>query len=60
MEEFEFWLDEMEDKVVTTVQKPATRAEATELLETAKVEIQFAHSARFPDFTFFFLVSGRN
>ena len=40
MEEFEFWLDEMEDKVVTTVKKPATRAEATELLETAKVEIR--------------------
>lgn len=48
MEEFEFWLDEMEDKAVTTVQKPATRAEACELLKTAKVRLPNRKRARFP------------
>ena len=37
MEEFEFWLEEMEDKVSTTVKKPTTRLEACQLLAVTKV-----------------------
>ena len=37
LEEFEFWLDEMEEKLEATVKKPATRVEACQLLATTKV-----------------------
>lgn len=36
MEEFEFWLSDMEDKLVETVVKPKTRLEACQLLSRTK------------------------
>ncbi len=36
VEEFEFWLEEMEDKISSTVKKPSTRLEACQLLSVTK------------------------
>ena len=36
MEEFGFWLSDMEDKIAHTVSKPTTRIEACQLLAKTK------------------------
>ena len=49
MEEFGFWLTEMEDKLVTTTKKPETRVEACQLLATTKNLLEEVETKEIPE-----------
>lgn len=49
MEEFGFWLNDMEDKLVTTVKKPETRVEACQLLATTKNILHEVETKEIPE-----------
>ena len=49
LEEFSFWLSDMEDQLVETAKKPATRVDAVKLLDKTKALIEEAENRELPD-----------